>query len=184
MINNAHKKYLILSFIFLLFSSLFFFFLYMGIRDNNATARQADLDWNVEAKRQNELNTLDSSLRALADEKILFDSHFAKSSDVVPFLDTLEQLASSVSAKAEVYAVEQKTDTTEGAKPNLIVGIKVLGSFESIYKFITLLENAPYELEILSMGVEKILDAQSIDGKFTTPEWSSVLKVKLISFIP
>lgn len=184
MINNSHKKYLALSFIFLLFSALFFFFLYKGIKDNNAISKKADIDWTVELKRQEEIKTLDSSLRALAQEKALFDSHFAKSSDIVPFLDTVEQLAAKVGARAEVYAVEQKTDTTEGAKPSLVVGMKATGSFEAIYKFITLLENAPYELEILSMGIEKLSDAENIDGKYKAPGWSSVLRVKLISFVP
>ena len=185
MINNSHKKYLVLSFIFLLFSSLFFLFLFKGIKDNNKIVKQADLDWTIESKRQTDLETLDSSLKALADGKVLFDSHFANNSEAVPFLDKLEQLADKVSAIAEVFSVEQKTDTTEGAKPNLIVGLKVAGSFEAIYKFITLLENAPYELEIMSMSMDKVEgESQTVDGEIQPSKWSSSLKVKLISFIP
>jgi len=184
MINNSHKKYLALSFTLLLFSSLFFLFLFKGIKDNNEIVKQADLDWMVETKRQAELQTLDSSLKALAFEKALFDSHFARSSDAVPFLDTLEQLATKVSAVAEVYSVEQKILTEKEVGSNLIVGIKVAGSFESIYKFITLLENASYELEILAMNMERTGESQVIEGKTIDPKWSSSLKVKLISFIP
>jgi len=38
----------------------------------------------------------------------------------------------------------------------LIVGMKVSGSFQAIYKFLTLLENSPYELDFLSMDMHKL----------------------------
>ena len=36
------------------------------------------------------------------------------------------------------------------------MAIKASGSFEALYKFLTLLENSPYELDFISMDIQKL----------------------------
>ena len=57
--------------------------------------------------------------------------------------------------------------------------IESKGSFESLYKYITLLENAPYELEISSFVLSKE-NSNVLTGNIA---WSLSLKIKLLSFV-
>jgi hypothetical protein len=102
-------------------------------------------------------------------------THFAQSSNVVPFLDTVEDLGQKVDAKVEVISVNVPTDANF-----LELEVKVSGNFEAIYKFIKLLENSPYEVEIMSFNLAKI--SPSAISKEPL-RWSANLELKLLSFI-
>ena len=182
----------------MLFFVFIFIFLYQGIANNNNIKEQIAIDLKTEVAKQNEIKSLDSSLKMISKEKELLNSHFAKSSNIVLFLDTIERLAGEVSAKVEVFSVEQPKIKKEIEieddivleediiiKNNgLIIGMRISSDFEGIYKFIKLLENAPYELEILSFDIQNN-KVQIVDGQNSeSPVWNGTLKVKLISFIP
>jgi len=119
--------------------------------------------WSEEAGRRNETNSLNVLLEKVAPSMAILQTHFAKSSDVVPFLDTIEKLAPKVGATAAVDSVIASSDNT-----GLVVGLKASGSFEAVYKFLTLLENSPYELDFISMDIQKV------DKK-----WEAVFKIQL-----
>ncbi|MFA5778057.1 MAG: hypothetical protein WC870_01010 [Candidatus Paceibacterota bacterium] len=175
---NFKKKPLIISIVFLLFSCLAFFFLYKEINNNKKIEELAQTEWQNEANRREGIKLLDRSIKTISEERASLESHFAQSSDVVPFLDTLEKLAFSVGAKHEVVSVDISEDKT-----GLSVGLKASGSFEVIYKFLTLLENSPYELEFTSVDIQK-LETQTISAKkVVVPQWGAVFKIKLLSFV-
>jgi hypothetical protein len=48
---------------------------------------------------------------------------------------------------------------------------------------LTLLENSPYELEFVSMDMQKLSTNSTDDKKIEVPQWSAVLGVKLLSFV-
>jgi hypothetical protein len=131
-------------------------------------------EWQNDYKQREDTKLLNNFLKNTVEERKLLDSHFAKSSDVVPFLDLLESMASNVGAKAEVLVINVPNDNT-----GLYVEARATGSFESLYKFIKLLENSPYETEVTYMNMSKASsgDVQSASG------WTINLKIKLISFI-
>ncbi len=132
------------------------------------------VEWQTEQTRQEDLKSLESSLKSVAPERAELETHFAKSSDVVPFLDMIEKLAVATGAEAEVEQVSVSDDKT-----SLIVNMKAKGSFDATYKFIRLLENSPYELEINSLNMQK----QGVgDPTVVTQEWITSIAIKLISF--
>jgi len=96
----------------------------------------------------------------------------------VPFLDAIEKLAEKVAVKAEVSFVEVAGDNL-----SLIVEMKASGSFENVYRFITLLENSPYNLEFVSANIQNAnaLTA-SADKNKKVPEWAATFQMKLLSF--
>ncbi len=170
--NNPQKIYLFLSAMFLLLSCFIFYFLYRQINQKNSQSEQILMEWQKEAMRRDEIKSLEHSIKILANEKTELETHFAKSSDVVPFLDTIEKLARKAGTKMEVLSVD--------ASPNndfLLVGLKSTGVFESLYKFLTLLENSPYELEFYS------LDIQTGETPDNSREWQAIFKIKLLSFV-
>lgn len=177
--NKFKKMSLILSIIFFILFCLIFIFLFKKINDNNQKAEQADVAWAKEARLREDIKSLNLSLKNIEVDRAQLETHFAKSSDVVPFLDTIEKLAPKVGALAQIDSVNTALNSTR-----LLVGLKATGSFESIYKFLTLLENSSYELDFLSMDLHK-LTTNEVSGKNTgNIKWEVFLKIQLLSFVP
>ncbi len=160
--------------------SLFSFSFFNREIDNNKREFKLDWEeWHKEAVRRDEMRTLDSSVKLIEKERAELDTHFAKSSDIVPLLNTIESLAPKVGAKAEVTSVD-----ILNYNMGLLVGVKASGTFAGLYKFMTLLENSPYELEFLSMQISKEGGVTIGIKNVVSAKWSLFLKIKLLSFIP
>ena len=176
--HNFPKLSLLLSVVLLAFSSFLFLFLYTKINSNNNISEQMRIEWQTEAQRQNDMKSLEESILVISEERALLETHFAQSSDVVPFLDMIEKLAKDGGAKAEVVLVDLSKDNM-----GLVVQIEATGNFRSVYKFLTLLENSPYELEVMSMDMKKLGGGDPNDKNSKTTQWSAVLQVELLSFV-
>lgn len=166
--NNFQKILILVLIIFLGFFCYVFYFLYNQISKNSVSTDEITSQWQQEVSKNEEIKILNHGVKAVEKETIELEKHFAKNSDIGPFLDTIEQLAPKVGAIAETTSVDLSPD-----KMGLIVGLKVKGKFVPIYKFLTLLENSPYELEILSFKVFNIEK---------TSDWESDIQIRLISF--
>ena len=179
--NNFQKTALFLSLAIFLLLCFVFIILYRQININNQNAEASTTKWQTEAQRRNDIISLNSSLKQVSNDRALLDTHFAQSSDIVPFLNTISGLAPSVGATSEIDSV-----TTGGANSNtLVVEIKASGTFEQVYKFLTLLENSPYELDFTSVDINKSTDPSSVSTKKTNnSDWQGDFKVQLLSFTP
>lgn len=175
--NNFPKIPLFLSAIFFCIFLIVFLFFYRGIKNNNQESQLKESQWHSETLRRNEIKALDRSVRMVETEREQLDTHFAQSSDIVPFLDTIEGLAKEVGVKAEVTSVEILTDHN-----GLMIGMQASGIFSGLYKFLTLLENSPYELEFVEMDMHR--ETEITEGKSATlSKWGAIFKIKLLSFM-
>ena len=177
--NNFSKAPLLLSIIFFIFFSFLFVFFYKKTNDNDQRAKQNMSTWQIEADKREAIRSLNRSVQEVSEERTLLETHFAKNSNVVPFLDTLEALALKVGARAEVNLVDNLPDNA-----GLVVGLKASGSFEAIYKFLTLLENSPYELDFLSADVHKLVATNEQSANVKNLKWEALFKIQLLSFVP
>ena len=177
--SNFPKVPFFLSISFFLLCLFSFLFLYQQVNNKNSLIEQAQSSWQTEAMRRNKIKSLDNSIKIIATEKQQFETHFAQSSDIVPFLDTVEKLAQPVGAQAQITSVDILPGNT-----GLSVGMKASGSFESVYKFLRLLENSPYELSFMSVNIQNG-SLSDTSGKTSTPKtWEAIFKIKLLSFTP
>lgn len=177
--NNFFRIPLLFSVIFFCLSFLAVFFLNREINNNNHAAQSREQEWQTEMQRREEIKALDRSVKIIEGERGQLETHFAKSSDVVPFLDMIEGLASKVEAKAEVTSVDILEDST-----GLMVGMKATGTFSGLYRFLTLLENSPYALEFVGMDLHKETASGGAESKnVTISKWNVIFKLKLLSFI-
>lgn len=172
------KKQLILSIIFFLISVLIFFFLLKDVNEKRELLTKTQEEWKIESTYRENISSLISSMGKIEDEVILLEKHFVQSSDVVPFLDTIEELAKKVGIKADVLSVDIPKDNS-----SLIMEAKALGNFESIYKFTLLLENSPYEMEFLSVDIQNpsVQDLSTVGSK--NSQWVANYRIKLLSFV-
>lgn len=175
--KNFLKAPLLVSVAFFLVSCFAFGLLYKNIQKNNQIFKDGETKWQLETSKKDEVESLNKLLSKFEKERALLDTHFTKSSDVVPFLDAVEKLAQKVNAKAKITVVDISPEGT-----NLSVGVSVNGNFESIYKFLLLLENSPYQLEFTSMSMKKVGADTALEG-LPSREWSALFKIKLLSFV-
>lgn len=180
--NNNFQKFkkmpLFSSLAFLLSVCFVFLYLYTQIQKNNEVSRQLETTWQSEANKQEELKMLDQGLKITEGGRAALETHFIQSSDVVPFLDMVEKIAGEVETKAEISLVDLSKDNAE-----LTVEMKATGHFEAVYKFLTLLENSPYELDFVSIDMQKSSGGDGSGKGALIPTWSATFKIKLLSFI-
>ncbi|MEI7709340.1 MAG: hypothetical protein WCI76_01340 [bacterium] len=174
--NNFPKIALATSTIFLAFSCVSFWYFYNMINTNELESQSKENEWQNEAKRRDDIKALDHSVKIITEERGLLETHFAQRSDVVPFLDTIEKLATKVGAIASVTSVDISKDSAD-----FYVGMTASGTFDGLYRFLTLLENSPYQLDFSSIS----LHAETATGakSSASPKWNATFKIKLLTFI-
>jgi hypothetical protein len=177
-LKKFRKAPLFVSLLVLIIACFLFFFLYNKVNKNKQEAGLAQVEWQTEANRREEITSLSRSVKEIEMERESLNSHFAQSSDVVPFLDTIEQLAASVGAIPEITSVDISKDNVV-----LVVGLKASGNFSAVYKFLMLLENSPYELEFDSVDLQNVSADASAGGKAENAQWKINLEIKLLSFV-
>lgn len=164
------KVPLVLSVSLLVISLVGLMLLLRGINQNKVAAETARAEWQAEALRRYELKSLDTLLKNAEAERKELDTHFATRENVVPFLDSIEDLARRAGASPEVVSIDETPD-----KNSLFVIIRAEGSWSAVYKFLELLENSAYELEFIAADIGK---------KPESADWEASFKIKLLTFIP
>jgi len=178
--KNKFKNFSIfLSITLFIVVAVAFYLFYKEIKNKNVNSEKIITIWQTEDSRRNEIKTIMKSVKIIQQDNELIQNHFAKSSNVVPFLDNIDSLAPKVNAEDEITSVEILPETQE-----LIIGIKVLGSFESVYRFLTLLENSPYEIEFIGVDIQKSNTGIKSEKTGKVFSWEGLFKIKLLSFIP
>jgi len=163
------KEPMILSVALFLAAAAAFIFLYSRINKNITLATLAESKWQEEIGRREGIKSVDRLLKEIEPQKVALESHFARGSNAVPFLDSLEKLARGAGTEPEITMVDVAKDD-----PGLLVELTAKGTFEAVYKLLLLLENSNYELRITAVDFSR--EAEGI--------WNGVFKIKLISFIP
>lgn len=153
--------------------------LYTKTNQNNQKAKLGTIAWQTETDQRDDINSLNNSLEQISDERALLDSHFAQSSDVVPFMNTIEQLGAPTGASVEIASVETGTNNSE-----LVVDLKATGTFEQVYQFLTLLENSPYEITFNSMDMHELSAQDASVKNVKNQNWEADFEIQLLSFTP
>lgn len=153
-----------------------FFVLYQKVGENMKKVEDSTVGWGSVTGKQSNALPLNRLIEELSKDKQLIDGHFADNSDIVTFLDTLESLAPKTGVKLEVDSVNSKENNTK-----LQIGLKASGGFSSVYRFLLLLENSPYELDFLSVDFHKIQNINIDNKKSKESIWEGIFKIQLIS---
>ncbi len=177
--NKAKFFYeIILALVFIAIAGFLFLYILQRLEAKNTNAIYlASLAQSQIIHRQKIAN-MNSEVKSVAPERAKLDSHFAKSSDVVPFLDTLQELSVQAGSPAEFSSVNLSKDGK-----SLEVSMKAEGTFISVHKFLSLLENSSYEFDFSSVNLQKkvLSDAEKVAGKDSV--WTMDFKFSLLSFI-
>ena len=179
--QNKNKIFINLSLAVVFSTACVFVFFYIFNHINLKNANSIDLIDKTETEliRRNKITALNSQIKSIAKEREMLDTHFIKSSDIVPFLDNLQFLAIETGAFAEVSSLGITEDGL-----GLKVEMKASGNFLSLYKLLALLQSSQYELNFTSISFESksVLDPTG-KIKINLGKWDVSFNLTLLSFI-
>jgi len=177
--KNQTKNKLFFSIIFLCLAVFSFVFVYFKINESHNFNKEYLVVLEKEYYSKQELKALNNSIDLLKERKNFLEKYFAFSSNIVPFLDFLEGSAKKTGNRIEISLV----DIPE-KENNLIVEMKAEGSFESIYRFLKVLEHAPYQIDFLSFSFSNVsLNEETLEAKEFKNKWEILIKLKLMTFV-
>lgn len=154
-----------------------YFYLLNQLRDIN-TANVAILkESNAIIAEESQLGEVRKNLAQLDARRAKIASFFIDSKNIVPFLETIEGYGKSVSVTTKFSSVQMEKN------PNVLhVTVFAQGSFTNVYRFISMLEAAPYELRVRQAEVKQDLpDSLQPVGQPRGTDWNATIDLTVSS---
>jgi hypothetical protein len=141
----------------------FFFFLNI-IKNKNEHTSKLNLTLEDKMVKKENLNDLLKKFTEIEKTNEVVNSYFVNSSRVDLFVEYLENLGTTHGVQIKVEGIEVVPDSK-----NLSVNLSAKGSFNNVMKITALLENAPFDLGIKEVYLNKMIENQSVqDGENNT----------------
>lgn len=158
-------------------------YVYLFYSLKSASRHVADLTAETTALelQESEIGQLRKNLTATEERREKLASYFITSGDVVPFLETVEGYGRSLSVTTKFEKVEVRKDPDQ-----LYVSLVAQGSFVDIYRFLALIEAAPYEIVVSNARVSSMVPP-GLDPVGTGPHsqgWEARVMLSVISITP
>ena len=106
-------------------------------------------DTNTLSAKESQIGVLKKNLQANQEREPALLSYFIDANDIVPFLETIEGYGRSTNVAVQFSTVDIKP-----APDQLVASFKGVGSFTNLYRFMALLEAAPYEFTINNATIQ------------------------------
>ncbi|OGJ11994.1 hypothetical protein A2467_01685 [Candidatus Nomurabacteria bacterium RIFOXYC2_FULL_36_8] len=122
---------------------------------------------NKIAEKEN-INVLNKKMAELGDVQKRIGSYLVDTSQIDTFVGYLEEMGADNNIDLSVKSVE----VPKNEKNKISLSIDIRGSFENILKGISLLENAPYNISVTSLFLNKDMTENESDQNIfleTTP---------------
>jgi hypothetical protein len=148
-------------------AAFLYVFLYQATRSVGSSNALLQAETTVLEGEQSEVGSLKRDLAANQARQPVLVSYFIDAADIVPFLETVEGYGRTTNVAVKFDTVDIKR-----APDQLAVTLTGEGSFTNLYRFIALVEAAPYELTFTNASVEK---------SGTSGEWQARLSLAVTS---
>ena len=131
-------------------------------------------------KQESDIGQLRLNVKATDENLQNLNTHFIHTSDPVPFLTTVEDYGrtASVSTKFDAVSAEKKPD-------RLNVSITAQGTFAAVYRFLSLLEAIPYQIQFTEVNAQSFSASADPNSK-QKPQtiWEARISLSVLSIIP
>jgi CRISPR/Cas system CSM-associated protein Csm3 (group 7 of RAMP superfamily) len=167
------KKIYILAFFALLLNTVIF--LAAGYLVKEYDAVKSDLDevnkqLAIYDKRFANLQNVQKSLTATADDRVLVRSVFLSNGTIINFIEGLEYLAQKSGVRIDLKNVFYSGHSGE----NAVFSMVVYGKFPDVYRFVYLVEREKY-----MTGIGRISFSVENEKEF---EWSAEINLKVLAY--
>lgn len=93
------------------------------------------------------------ALESLAEDEAAMRAYLVREKDIVPFLGTLEDTGTSLGAGVEVVSVSAES---KGERSQLLLSLKITGSFDAVLRTLGAIEYGPYDSAIQSVTFDTV----------------------------
>ncbi len=125
--------------------------------------------------------SLDASKQVIKEtekERDIINGYFVKESNVVGFLEFLENIGHTVGANIKITTVTTEKPVNENDKQKLALSIDMRGTWTSVLRYIKLLEAVPYNVEVEEVNINSLGVGELPDN--SKPEWSGTIRIKVL----
>jgi hypothetical protein len=92
----------------------------------------------------------EKELTKLATQEAQIHGYFVASSDIVPFLESLQNMGAGTGVKVNVAAVaENKTP-----RPHLDISLKITGPFDAVVRTVGAIEYSPHDIQVTTLALD------------------------------
>lgn len=182
--RNLNKKIIFATTLFLAMLAFCIYFFTL-IKNKNTHASMIETDIATAGARAMDLAKIKKSIEDSTEKRKEIDSYFVNQSGIADFLSSLEALGplSGTSVVISNVEISDKSiaDQNDKSPKTLKVSIRATGGFGQIYTLEKLMENAPYDLNILRSDMVR---SDTIDDKGKTKiSWNLEMDSELRSFV-
>lgn len=113
-------------------------------------------------------------------KRLELEKHFVTSDGLVSFIEYVESLDD---ISGGTLVIDDVGVSDENGKPVLGVSLSMSGTYQEIYKLLSLIETMPYEINvpILDLSVSDIVSGAGV--KATNPEWNAEIDFVVVSYL-
>lgn len=176
MISSKTKKILIIVSIIaisvLLFDIFFIFSIYKK-RDSVAKPRE---DFLTEMTKESQLVLIKKIIEETSAERTNLNLCFVNNDEVVDFIKSVELISKLAGVSIEMKSVgTENSEVIRGVNvETLVVEVVIEGSWDGTFKFLSLIENIPYNTTIDRVSINKSAEETNKDGS-----WKSGFTIKV-----
>lgn len=128
-------------------------------------------------KKNAELNTIKKTITATEEDRAKLAAYFVTDQSIVSFLEYLESLGALTNTNTAITTVSEDKDSSTAT-----IILSSIGSYSDTIRFIELLENMPYRMEIEHFTFVTKEDPTDDTGEVADPKWQVDITFKLISY--
>jgi len=178
--KNKKSLFITLS-VFVIFAGAFYFSVLGFVKEKDDALLQLGKDLSFEIQKEKRLKSIGRLITNISEERETIDSYFVSPDGVVVFIEELESIAgiSGVTLTINTVSVEEGVGASQ--QETLRVEYETLGAWKNTYHFLSLIEKAPYNIELRRVFLQHLegpTDSEELisewKGSFTT----TVLKEK------
>ena len=139
----------------------FLVFGYLKLQKIEEYTKKLEQENAQQAESARSFESLTKTTSSIKEDSEKANSYFIKRDEVVKLLDTIEALGTTTKTQILIQSVTDKKNASSSAL--LVVGLRAVGSYTSLYHLIKLLEELPYQSEIQSIRIIKGASSWSAD---------------------
>lgn len=184
--KNYYIIFLGTSFLLLLSAIGGYVYLYSRITKKTESVESVAIEIENEKRSQQNISGLKRSIVLTEQKNKILESHFVTEGKVVNFIESIEMLGKESGVVVDIQSLQPGEQT---GKEGLYVTLSLNGEFNSVNKFILLLENMPYQIVlgnvILSTDKKPVPStdpSKAVPSPVGNPKWKASVDFVLTSY--
>jgi len=131
---------------------------YASVGSLSATSARLAEEIQGKSKDSARIHAATAALSSLEANEASVRAYLVRTSDIVPFLESIEQTGTELGATVDVVSVAAET----AGRPHLALSLKVQGSFDAVMRTIGAIEYGPFDSTLTGLTFDTVETADGV----------------------